>query len=66
MKPNTILLLQSILIFLQIVNAALGSEIHLPPAVSVIVAAFVGAFQFYVNHLGNQIIPTGRGEENRK
>ena len=66
MKPNTILLLQSALIFLQIVNAAIGNEIHLPPAASVVIAAFVGAFQFYINHLGNQLTPTGKGEENKK
>jgi len=54
MKANTVLLLQSILIFLQMVNAAAGSEFHLSPIWSVIISAFVGAFQYYVNHLGNQ------------
>lgn len=66
MKPNTVLLLQSILIFLQIVNAALGSEIHLAPVWSVIIAAFVGAFQFYVNHIGNGIIPAAKQNEGVK
>jgi len=54
---NTILLLQSFLIFLQMVNAALGTSLHAPPTISVLLAAFVGAFQFYVNHLGNQSTP---------
>ena len=57
MSANTILLLQSLLIFLQMVNAALGTSLHAPVVVSVLLAAFVGAFQFYVNHLGNQTPP---------
>jgi hypothetical protein len=57
MSQNTILLLQSILIFLQMVNAAIGTSLHLAPEWSVIVAAGVGAFQYYVNHLGNQSVP---------
>ncbi len=55
MKPNTILLLQSILIFLQMANAAVDT---LPPVGRTLAAAFIGAFQFYVNHLGNQSVPT--------
>lgn len=57
MSTHTILLLQSILIFLQMVNAALGVTLHVPPVVSVMLSAFVGAFQFYVNHVGNQTQP---------
>lgn len=63
MKPNTILLLQSILIFLQMVNAAIGVSWHLPIQWAVIISAGVGAFQFYVNHLGNQIMPTKTEEK---
>jgi hypothetical protein len=58
MKPNTILLLQSILIFLQMCNAAVDT---LPQPWPILVAAFVGAFQFYINHLGNQSVPTPKG-----
>jgi hypothetical protein len=54
MKPNTILLLQSILIFLQMANAAVDT---LPQPWPVLISAFVGAFQFYVNHLGNESDP---------
>lgn len=54
MKPNTILLLQSILIFLQMANAAVDT---LPQPWPILGAAFIGAFQFYVNHLGNQTQP---------
>lgn len=57
MKSNTLLLLQSALIFLQMVNGALGVELNPPVIVVVLIGAFVGAFQFYVNHLGNQIVP---------
>jgi len=54
MKPNTILLLQSMLIFLQMANAAVDT---LPQPWPILAAAFIGAFQFYVNHIGNQTQP---------
>lgn len=54
MNANTVLLLQSILVALQMCNAALDT---LPQPWPVIAAAFIGGFQFYVNHLGNQIVP---------
>ncbi|MFB3816005.1 MAG: hypothetical protein ACE14L_18030 [Terriglobales bacterium] len=60
MSTHTILLLQSILIFLQMVNAALGVTLHVSPAVAVLLSAFVGAFQFYVNHVGNQTQPPAK------
>jgi hypothetical protein len=58
MKPTTILLLQSLLIFAQMSNAAVDT---LPQPWPILVAAFIGAFQFFVNHLGNQIQPTQKG-----
>lgn len=51
MKANTVLLLQSILIFLQMCNVAFDT---LPDPWPIVTAAFIGAFQFYVNHIGNQ------------
>jgi uncharacterized membrane-anchored protein len=56
MKANTVLLYQAALIALQIINAGINIDptIHVPPLVALIVAAVVGGFQFYVNHLGNQ------------
>lgn len=60
MTPNVTLLLQSLLIFFQMVNAALATGtagVHVPPIVSMLLAAFVGAFQFYVTHVGNGIPP---------
>lgn len=55
MTTNTILLLQSVLIFLQMANAAFDA---LPQPWPVLTAAFVGAFQFYTTRLGNQTVPT--------
>lgn len=63
LSSHTILLLQSALIFAQMVNAAVGTSLQLPPAVAVILAAFVGAFQFYVSHLANQIVPKPAPQE---
>ena len=58
MKPNTILFLQSCLIFLQMANAAVDT---FPQPWPTLTAAFIGAFQFYVNHLGNQSVPELKG-----
>ena len=60
MTPNITLLLQTLLVFLQMVNATLAtntSGVHVPPIVTLILAAFVGALQFYVTHVGNGITP---------
>ena len=57
MNSSNVLLLQSALIFLQIVNAAVGNEIQWPGGCQVVFAAFVGAFQFYVNSIGNKLDP---------
>lgn len=57
MKPNTLLFLQSVLVFLQMGNVAVDT---LPQPWPVLIAAFVGAFQFYVSHLSNQSIPEPR------
>jgi hypothetical protein len=54
MKANTILLFQSMLIFMQMANAAVDT---LPQPLPILIAAFIGAFQYYVNHLGNQTDP---------
>jgi hypothetical protein len=51
MKPNTMYLLQAIGFFLQTVNAGLSGTIH-DPTVSVLIAAGVGAYQFYCQHMG--------------
>jgi hypothetical protein len=60
LSPTIILLLQSALISLQMINTAVatgieGMRIH--PLISILLAAFVGGFQFFVNHLGNQLLP---------
>jgi hypothetical protein len=65
---NSILILQAALVFVQIVNAGLATEpgIHVPRLVVLIVVAFTGALQFYVNHVGNQITPGTTGPEGEK
>jgi len=55
---NKLLLLQSIGVTLQVVNAGLGTTVH-NPAMSVMVGAIVAGYQFFIQHLGNQAIPTG-------
>lgn len=55
MSQNTVLALQSFLIFLQIVNAGIASTIH-DQLVSLVLSAAVGSFQYFVNHVGNQTI----------
>jgi len=60
MRPTTILALQSMLISFQMVNAAVATGIeglHISPLISICLAAFVGGFQFFVTHLGNQTDP---------
>ena len=54
MSTNTILLLQAALIFLQMANAAFN---RLPEPWPIIISAFVGAFQWYTQHIGNQTTP---------
>ena len=51
MKANTIYILQSIGFFLQMINVGLAGEIH-SVVWSVILSAFVGSFQLYLQHAG--------------
>ena len=53
MKTNTIYLLQSVGFFLQTVNAGLSGIVH-NAVISLLLAAFVGAFQLYLSHIGIQ------------
>ena len=52
MSQNQIVALQSTLIFLQMVNAQIAI-VTKSQLVALIVGAFLGAFQYYVQHLGN-------------
>lgn len=54
MSPRTILLLQTFLVFLQMANAAIE---QLPQPYPILVAAFIGALQFYIQNLGNKADP---------
>ena len=62
MNPTLILFLQAMLIFLQMANAGLAGTIH-NTTVSVLLGAFVGAFQFFVQHVGNQTVPPPPGSK---
>ena len=59
MKQNSLYLLQACGFFLQTVNAGLSGVVHNPVA-SLLISAFVGAFQFYLGHLGIQLPPEGK------
>ena len=54
MKANTIYLLQALGFFLQTINASISGVVH-NPTVSMFIAAGVGAFQFYMQHVGIQM-----------
>lgn len=56
MSQNKIVLLQSIGIFLQLVNAGIGTATH-NATLTLLIGAGVAAYQYYTNHLGNQSIP---------
>lgn len=56
MSTTTLLILQSIGIALQALNAGLSAVVH-DPAVSLIVSAIIGGYQFFCQHIGNQTTP---------
>lgn len=56
MSTTTILLLQSLLITLQMLNAGLSGVVH-NPVVSLMLGAIVGGFQFFVQNVGNKTLP---------
>lgn len=53
MTNTRLLILQSVGIFLQGVNAQVGVVFH-DASLAAILAAAIGAYQFYVQHVGNQ------------
>jgi hypothetical protein len=53
MSANRILILQSVGIFLQMVNAQIGVITH-NASIAALAGAAIGAYQFYIQHLGNQ------------
>jgi hypothetical protein len=57
MSPTTILALQSLLQFLQIVNAGLATIPHIPVAIPLMSAAALGGLSYFVQHVGNQSTP---------
>jgi hypothetical protein len=51
------LVLQSIGVTLQMVNAGLSGVVH-NPAASLVISATIGGYQYLIQHLGNQVDPT--------
>jgi hypothetical protein len=52
-KPIWLLIIQTVLIFAQIINAQLAVMKDVPGWVTLIVSAFVGALSFLTQHVGN-------------
>lgn len=57
MSSTGTLVLQSLLISLQMVNAGLAGLGHAPAWLALVLAAVVGGGQFFVQHVGNQAVP---------
>jgi hypothetical protein len=53
---NSILALQSLLLFLQVVNAGIASVTH-DTLVALLIGAGVMGLSHFVNHLGNHAVP---------
>lgn len=61
-KPENLLLLQSVGIMLQMVNAQLATVVK-SPVVTLLFGSVVAGFQFYVQHAGNNL-PTATPAQN--
>ncbi len=57
LSPLVTLFLQSLLITLQIVNTAIATIDNVPLVLAICLAAALGGFQFFVQHLGNGMPP---------
>lgn len=57
MNTNVLLILQTVLIFGQAINAGLTG---LSQNSKIVLAAGIGALQFLIQHIGNQTIPVGK------
>ena len=56
MSPTLLLLLQSMLVTLQVINAGLATIVQ-DQAITLVVGAVVGGLQYFVQHVGNQSVP---------
>jgi hypothetical protein len=56
MSPNMMLVLQSVGVTLQMINAGLSGIVH-SPAASLVISATIGGYQYLIQHLGNQVDP---------
>lgn len=57
MSQNLILLLQSLLITLTMINMSIAVLAPRSPAIHIVFGAVVAGFQFFVQRIGNQSIP---------
>lgn len=57
MNTNVLLILQTVLIFGQAINAGLTG---LSQNNKIVLAAGIGALQFLIQHIGNQTTPVGK------
>lgn len=60
LSPLLTLFLQSLLVTLQIINAAIATLEGVPVVLVVSLAAVLGGFQFFVQHLGNGMTPAAK------
>ena len=60
MSTNTLLQIQTGLIFLQLVNAEIATIPGMPRLVPVLLVGLIGAGQFFVQHVGNQTLPPSK------
>ena len=65
MSQTTMLAVQSLLAFLQIVNAGLATQ-HVPPMVCLLVAAATGAAQTFLQNAGNKSLPQATQDQEKK
>lgn len=56
-KPIYLLLIQTVLIFAQLINAGLAIMQDVPGWVTMVCVAFVGCLTFFVQHVGNGQVP---------
>jgi uncharacterized membrane protein YjjP (DUF1212 family) len=56
-KPIYLLLIQTILVFAQMINAGLAVMQDVPGWVTMVTAAFVGCLTFFCQHVGNGQVP---------
>ena len=57
LSPLLTLFLQSLLVTFQVVNTTLAALDDVPLVLAICLAAILGGFTFFVQHLGNGMVP---------